>query len=256
MLLERLRRHARLSFTFASIGALTVQCATALEWMDRYERQGGAVVANILPREFLSTLVGALVVVFSLRLCTEEASDLVRRPGKFLVLLVLIAALGAGIGWSSHVLLSDGRVQLNAGAAKFYDIWLQGMLWGGMVGWMYLLSLQRAESHARLSGLLGRRVLLARQLARARLGTARAQFDPAMVARVLSEVHERYRSDPADASALLDQLISYLRLAMNRARGERPDAAAEEALGAALAALQRAEQHQGEPGHVADQIRQ
>ncbi len=255
MLLERLRRHARLTLAFGSIGALTVQCASVLEWMDRYERRGAAEVVNILPREFLSTLIGAMIVVFSLRLCTEQASDLVRRPGKFLVLLILIAAFGAGIGWSTHVLLSVGRVQFNAGPAKFYDLWMQGMLWGGMVGWMYLLSLQRAESHARLSGLLGRRVLLARQLARSRLGTARAQFDPAMVARVLSEVHERYRSDPADASALLDQLISYLRLAMNRARDERPDAIAEEALGAALAALQRAEQHQGEPVHVADQIR-
>ncbi|MES2324363.1 MAG: hypothetical protein V4633_19080 [Pseudomonadota bacterium] len=253
MLLKRLRSHARLTAGFAIIGALAAECATALEWMDRYERSGWGHIANRLPRDLMATLVGAMVIILALRMCTERAGDLVRRPLKFLGLLVLIVALGASIGWCALVLMSSGRLPINAGAEKFYDIWMQGMLWGGMVGWMYLLSLQRAESHATLAGLLGQRVLLARQLARSRLGTARAQFDPAMVARVLSEVHERYRNDPADASALLDQLISYLRLAMNRARDERPDAAAEEALGAALSALQRAEQHQGEPAYVADQ---
>ena len=204
-----------------------------------------------MPRELIAFLIGALILMFGLKLCTQGPGNLLRRPWKFIASLALVSALASGAGWCAIVFMSSGRLALDAGIEKFYDIWLQAMLWGGMVGWMYLLSLQRAESHARLSAMLVQRVLLARQLARSRLGTARAKFDPAMVAQVLSEVHIRYRNDPVGASALLDQLISYLRLAMNRARIEVPDAAAEQALHAALTALQRAGLAQG-AGNVAE----
>ncbi|UUZ50762.1 hypothetical protein LP420_14400 [Massilia sp. B-10] len=44
-----------------------------------------------------------------------------------------------------------------------------------------------------------------------------------MVARVLSVVHARYQDESASASALLDRLISYLRLAMNRRQSSPSD---------------------------------
>ena len=251
MLLKRLTEHARLTVGFACIGAATVHGAGVLKWLDIYDQQGWDVVARRMPRELLAFLIGALILMFGLKLCTQGPGHLLRRPWKFLASLALVSALASGAGWSAAVLMSAGRLSFNGGIEKFYDSWLQAMLWGGMVGWMYLLTLQRAESQARLSAMLVQRVLLARQLARSRLGTARAQFDPAMVARVLSEVHIRYRNDPVGASALLDQLISYLRLAMNRARDKVPDAAAEQALHAALAALQRAGLAQG-AGNVAE----
>lgn len=245
MLLKRLTEHSRLTVGFACIGAATLYGAGVHEWLDMYDRRGWDVVAHRMSRELLAFLIGALILMFGLKLCAQEPGALLRRPWKFLVALALVSAVASSAGWCAIVFMSAGRLPFNAGMHKFYDIWLQATLWGGMVGWMYLLSLQRAESHARLSAMLVQRVLLARQLARARLGTARAQFDPAMVARVLSEVHSRYRTDPVGASALLDQLISYLRLAMNRARIEVPDAAAEQALHAALTALQRAGLAQG-----------
>ena len=251
MLLKRLTEHARLTVGFACIGAATVYGAGVLRWLDIYERRGWDVVGHRMPRELIAFLIGALILMFGLKLCTQGPGNLLRRPWKFLAALALVSAIGSGAGWCAIVFMSAGRLPFDPGIEKIYDIWLQAMLWGGMVGWMYLLSLQRAESHARLSAMLVQRVLLARQLARSRLGAARAQFDPAMVARVLSEVHIRYRNDPVGASALLDQLISYLRLAMNRARVEAPDAAAEQALHTALTALQRAQLAQG-AGNVAE----
>jgi hypothetical protein len=246
MLLKRLTEHARLTIGFACIGAATVHGAGMLRWLDIYERNGWDVVAHRMPREFAAFLLGALILMFGLKLCTHGFGNLQRRPWKFLASLAVVSALASVAGWCAIVAMSGGRLPLDAGMEKFYDIWVKAMLWGGMVGWMYLLSLQRAESHARLSSMLVQRVVLARQLARSRLGTARAQFDPAMVARVLSQVHQRYRHDPVGASGLLDELISYLRLAMNRARVEVPDEAADQALHAALTALQRAAVAQGE----------
>lgn len=251
MLLKRLTEHARLTVGFACIGAATGYGAGVLRWLDIYDRHGWDVVAHRMPRELIAFLLGALILMFSLKLCAQGPGNLLRRPWKFLASLALASTLASSAGWGAIVFMSAGRLPLDAGIEKFYDIWLQAMLWGGMVGWMYLLSLRRAESHARLSDMLLQRMLLARQLACSRLGTARAQFDPAMVARVLSEVHKRYRNDPVAASALLDQLISYLRLAMNRARVDVPDAAAEQELHAALTALQRAGLAQG-AGNVAE----
>lgn len=240
MVLKRLGEHARLTIGFACIGAATIHGTGVLRWIDIHDRHGWDVVAHRMPRELLAFLIGSLILMFGLKLCMQGHGTPLRRPWRFLASLTVMSALASGAGWSAIAFMSAGRLPLDAGIGKFYDIWLKAMLWGGMVGWMYLLSLQRAESHAKLSAMMVQRMLLARQLAHARLGTARAQFDPAMVASVLTEVHKRYRYDPVGASALLDQLISYLRFAMNRARAEVPDAAVEQALQAALAALRDA----------------
>ena len=68
------------------------------------------------------------------------------------------------------------------------------------------------------SSLIGKRAMLARQLAHSELLAVRAQIDPHLLVDVLREVHKSYPQQPEMAAQLLDHLISYLRMAMNRKR--------------------------------------
>lgn len=242
--LARLRQDPMQTVAFAAVGAVTGELTQIPNWMERIERHGLAVFATRIPREIVSVCVAALIVTACFRMCTGRASELLRRPLRFFLLLLVGTVAATVISWCVHLYgFSGGRSEgMFANPQKYFDVWKQLFLWGGLIGWLFLLSMERSETRAALAGLLGRRSLLARQLANARLGHARAQFDPSMVARVLNQVHGRYALDAPGADALLDHLISYLRLAMNRGRAERPGRLTEMALIRSLAALRAAEQ--------------
>ncbi len=242
--LARLRQDPLQTVAFAAIGALTGEVAQIPNWMERIERHGWAIFLSQIPREIVSVCIAALVITACFRMCTGRASELLRRPRRFFVLLLAGTLAATAISWSVHYFgFSGGRSEgMFERPEKYFDFWKQLFLWGGLIGWLFLLSMERSETRAALAGLLGRRSLLARQLANARLGHARAQFDPSMVARVLNQVHARYALDAPGADALLDHLISYLRLAMNRGRAERPGRLTEMALIRSLTALRAAEQ--------------
>ncbi len=225
---RRLGANVRQTLAFAAIGTLTERLTQAPDWFGRGLREGWDVFLPAFMHETISCAIAALVVSVAFRLCTEKGSDLVRRPSRFLLLLLLGTS-------TATVLVGAG------GLAELAYFWLQTFLWGGLIGWLYLLSLQHTEDQAAFAGLLARRALLARQLARNSLGTARAQVDPAMVARVLNEVQRRYQTSPAAASTLLDHLISYVRLALNRGRSDKCALASEVAMIRALVALRGAE---------------
>lgn len=218
---RRLGSNVLLTVAFGILGALTGIFSQLPDWIERISEQGVDAFLARLPRGMAATLVAALFLVLLLRLCTERAADLTRRPALF-ALIVLVGGAGATLlGFSVRVALSDGWIpHFAARPDMLLKFWLDVVLWFGLVGWLYLLSLQRAEDRATLAGLLGRRAALGRQLAHVRLGAARAQVDPAEVAKVLAEVRERYRDDPPAASALLDQLIGRLRRAMDRGSRE------------------------------------
>ncbi|PWF44982.1 hypothetical protein [Massilia glaciei] len=241
--LVRLRTRPTQTFGFALIGSAVALLTEVPDWIMYIERRGLDAYLRNKPSDMLAALVGGLVVTSALRMCTENGADLIRRPWKFLLLLSLGTASASIISWfvMIHIFSSNFQSIADVPLHDFVEIWLQALLWGGLVGWLFLLSLQHADAQQRLGLLLGRRALLARQLAKARLGTARAQIDPAMVAKVLTVVHARYRDDAPSAATLLDHLISYLRLAMNRVRVERPTLAAEATLIKGFVALREVE---------------
>lgn len=221
--LRRLRSHPRYTLAFGGIGGMTGLLSQLPDWYNRIEEYGMDHFLEYLPRDLDGTLSASLFLTLMLRLSMERASDLLHRPVRFLLLLATGAAAATLMAWALHVVISNGSIAgLWSRPDKMFQFWSNAMLWGSLVGWLYLLSLQRLETSAHLAGLLGRRAALGRQLARARLGTARAQVDPAMVARELSEVRIGYRSDAAAASARLDALISHLRRALSRARNDDP----------------------------------
>jgi len=237
---RRLRAQHRQTLAFAGLGVLTGQLIELPDWIR--ESQGRSLefwLAEVAYDTLMISLAG-LLIMFGIRLFSENGADLMRRPGKFLFLLAAITAFATLLTWSLHMLIIGDAMRDEAHLLpQIFHFWMQTLLWGGLVGWLYLLNLQRTANQLSLDSLLSRRALLARQLARTRLGHARAQIDPAMVARILSKVHVRYREDPASASFLLDRLIAYLRLAMNRRPSEMPGAAM--TLIYALVALREAE---------------
>jgi len=238
---RRLPSQRRQTLAFAGLGVLTGQLIELPEWIKESEGRGLESWLPAVAYDMLVVSFAGLLIMFGIRLFTEDGADLMRRPGKFLLLLTSITAFATALAWSLHLLIDADAAMREAAHLRpqIFHFWMQTLLWGGLVGWLYLLNLQRTANQLALDGLLSRRVLLARQLARTRLGHARAQIDPAMVAGILSKVHVLYREDPGGASFLLDRLIAYLRLAMNRRPAELPGA--DMALIHALLALREAE---------------
>ncbi len=246
---DRLRAHPLHTLSFALIGLMTAVLVNLPEAIMRIESRGWTMFLQRWPRQLLGFFAMSLFVAVVLRAATGKHSNMTQRPLKFLAILVLGTTLASllglwlsvSIGGSRHLALADLPLQM------VFDTWLQATVWGGLIGWLYLLSLQHTEDRERLNGLLGKRALLARQLARSRLGAVRAQIDPAMVARILTEVHRRYRSDTVSASDLLDHLIRYLRMALNRERKTTPSVDSDLAL---LRDVLDNELNRGTPPHV------
>ena len=88
MLLKRLTEHAGLTLGFACIGAATIFSTGMLRWLDIHDRHGWGLVAHRMPRELIAYLVGALVLMFGLKLCTQGPGDLLRSFMRMEVVLV------------------------------------------------------------------------------------------------------------------------------------------------------------------------
>jgi hypothetical protein len=235
-LARRLRARAGLGIGFALLG-MAIACATRVpDWLPYLNEFSLREASPGWWKELPVLFAGAVLVIATLRAFMERASELTQRPRRFIALLLLGITLATLCMHLIMPLLKHGRLVLPS-SAEAINTWWQALLWGGLVGWLYLLNLQLIEDQEQLDALQLRRALLARELARARLGTARAQVDPAMVARILREVHLRYRERPDEATLLLDRLISYLRLAMQRGQQAAPAIPAETELRQAMDAL-------------------
>lgn len=224
-LLDRLRQRLlaqfRLAFAFAAVGGLAASLVQIPDWVASGQGIGASALAVEIARDLAAAFVAAMVLLSALRLSTDNGVDLLRRPRRFIALLTAGATLGTLIAFLAHACFKgEAPLPMRVPADRLLYVWLQVMLWGGLVGWLYLLSLQRVSDQTTLALLLGRRALLERQLSSARLAVARGRVDPAMVARVLAAVHERHALAPEQAAALLDELIRYLRLAMNRGQSD------------------------------------
>ncbi|HEY0064292.1 MAG TPA: hypothetical protein VGC21_19400 [Telluria sp.] len=233
---QRTRSQFRQTLGFVVMGDIAAQLTELPVWLDRADGRGLDWLIPAMAREALSIFGAAWMLLLGFRLFAANRTDLVRRPLAFLFALLCSSSAGTLVALIITLLMRGEVLQITqVPIEKIFEIWIRTLLWGGLVGWLYVLNMQRVAHQLALDGLLSRRVLLAQKLARTRLGQARAQIDPAMVADILSQVHTLYRSDSARASALLDKLIGYLRLAMNRRPGKLADP--DMALHAALAAL-------------------
>lgn len=244
-LAARLRTNGRASMGIMLLGVFVTRVPHLPAWSGDIGERGFAsfAVAVLLPN-MLENIVaaGILLVVFSAS--TDKASDMLRRPGRFVLVLlggsatamVVLMALGAAFGKVPPVFNADRAI-----VREFFTSWMRFVASGGLFGWLGFLAIERAEVQANLFAVLARRSMLARQFAQARLVATRARIDPELVTHVLREVKARYASAPVPAALLMDHLIAYLRLAMNRTRERQPSFASDVLLCRSFVALRETE---------------
>lgn len=242
--------------------ALAILCSD-IENIPQHLKHAGEIGADAflwhwLSKTLLSSFIVAAIALLVLRISAPNGRGMTDKPGRFFASLAVGTALGMAASWQVGFFL--GRVPSLFAAdmdwETLYSGWMNALLWGGLFGWMYFLYLRRGEDQARFGMLLGRRALLARQVAQSQIVAARAQVDPAMVVRILREIHTRYGHNVQSASMLMDHMIDYLRLALNRVRESQPTLARELQLLHAYIALRTAEAGQAirlssEPSAVA-----
>lgn len=208
------------SLGFALFGTVnSIVIARVPELMELSAEQGMAALWHHLLQQTVAGMLAAIVILVSLRLCTDTGNNMVRRPWRFIVVMLVITHLANLVGFATSYSLAPTRPHWLPFPLKDYvTSWLEILFWGSILAWLYFLYLQRAEDRRRFSMLLAKRALLARQISRSELLTARAQIDPELLSRILRAVHQHYPHASQEANALLDQLIAYLRMAMNRKR--------------------------------------
>jgi hypothetical protein len=192
-----------------------------------------------LLRGVFSAFVPGAILILALAIVMDSGADLAQRPPRFLLALAASATLGTLAIWAVDLSVPVAR-QIST-LQLMTSWWLTIMVFGGVFGWAGVLHIRRIEDQARLTALLAQRSVLALRVAHSNLMAARAKIDPEMVARILKDVRERYRHDAGAASVLLDHLIAYLRLAMNRERETKPTWTSEIALLRAYVALRETE---------------
>ena len=217
-------KHARSTCVFALAGSVNAVLSTLYYAPLFLERYGAMALARELTLQLVVNFIVGLGVMLALSAQLAQPAQALRRPGRFVLVLAVAAAPLCWLAGAIEGSVRRGYLRLRVPhLPDFLEGWLTIFLWGGLFSWLYLLYLQRREDRLRLDGMLAKRAVLARQLAQAELLAARALIDPVMVAGVLRKVQARYADDPAQGAALLEQLIGYLRLALNRSR--RDDAA-------------------------------
>lgn len=240
MLVHRAGRNIGVSCAFAFLGALNSGLLIEIPlWLLQQEKND--VWRWYWSLSFLLCFISALIILLVLRVSVARAAHLVRNRWRFVAVFSSAALLVSMLAWPLRQALQSGV--LNAPSLptlEYLDFWLQEMLWDGLIAWLYLHYLQKMEDRATFACLLARRAGLARQLAQAELMALRAQIDPALLTSVLQIVHSRYVAEPENAAALLDQLIAYLRLVMNRKRVKVLTPAMQLAIDQALHALHAA----------------
>jgi hypothetical protein len=242
---RRLRMHSHISLTVLLLAIVVFRIPEVPEWIAYVDQFG--FTKQVLGRILFSLsqgFISAVIFMAAFVLSSKTASEMVARPGLFILVLLVGATVAVVAGLEIGVALDHEQhfwgVELGA-RSRALDLWIKHMLGGALFGWMYFLYRQRTEDEASFVSMLARRSLLARHVAQSRLVATRARIDPEMVARVLHRVHDTYRVDARDASALLDHMISYLRPAMNRARDTAPGLTAELTLCRSYLALHAAE---------------
>ncbi len=223
--LQRLQTDATTGLLFLALAILCADVEKIPEYLAKANAQGsGAFLWHWVSKTLLSNVILAVITLLVLRISAPSGSSMTRKPLRFFVCLAIGTALGLLVAWQVGVALDylPSFFSPDMDWMKLYSGWADSLLWGGLFGWMYFLNLRRKEDQARFGVLLGRRALLARQLAQSQIIAARAQVDPAMVVRILREVHTRYADNATAASTLMDHMIDYLRLALHRVREPRP----------------------------------
>jgi hypothetical protein len=189
-------------------------------------------IESWFPHAVYASIPTPFLMSVAFRFGVSKCGDLAEHPARFLAILTSGTITGGALLIS--ILLAQKLIPSSVEIHTLLLFYLSAMLSimpiHGIFSWLYVLHSRRADDRAKLANLWIRRSALAQRIAQSKLLAARAQIAPEMVARILRTVQIRYSDNSDGASFLLDTLIDYLRLAMNRMRENNPPLATELAL--------------------------
>lgn len=205
---------------FAVFAAVNVTLLNQIpSFVSLAQQAGWAALLTRLAAQMSVTVICEFMIMLALRMSCARASELVQHPMRFLLIMACACAVADFCAWQMLALLQPALAK-HASTLEYVMTWFEMMLWGVLIAWLYLLYLQKIENRLLFSSLLTKRAFLARQIAQTKLSQARAQIDPELLTEILCLVHQHHLKAPQQAADLLDQLIAYLRLAMQRKRAQ------------------------------------
>ncbi|MEO8674089.1 MAG: histidine kinase [Casimicrobiaceae bacterium] len=153
---------------------------------------------------------------------------------------IALAFVGTAIGFGFIVVALPSMTpdSINPGAGVTLDAWVLRGLWyysaTGLLLAAYFATRDRDAATARLAQAAElERGGVQRAVMESRLRVIQARVEPELLFDVLADVQRLYAKAPADAEALLDDLIVYLRAALPQMRGDSSTLAQEAALASA-----------------------
>ena len=243
----RLNKHKYISIAVVLLALILTDIPGIPEWIGYIKHEGATLKAYVeVLFEMIVSLVSILVFIIIFGLSTTKASEMVGRPKRFIIVLLIAGTVASICGSEASVFFNGGGHFWQGDSrslANLFDTWIRHLIGGALFGWLYFLYRQRSEDAMQFASVLTRRSILLRQIAQSRLVATRAKIDPELVTRVLKKVQDRHPHEPEQALQLLNQMISHLRLAMNRLRELSPSIGTELALCNSYSALQQA--HRG-----------
>jgi hypothetical protein len=219
------RRHFVYTFVLAlAWGAMTVATATAFF--------ADPVPLTPAINGFLSMQFNGFAVLLAVLVADYVASPLVHRAWPYAIAVALGVAIGTSVFWvvSQFVIGLPGAYYQGRGYEPFDSFaWRHGqhalVIWG-LVTFVYVSARWAAERREALRRLQLERVTAEKQLVESTLAATQARVDPASLQATLARIDALFESRPAEADALLRDLIASLRAAIPPSPDAGPAAAA------------------------------
>ena len=183
-----------------------------------------------------------------LMLSVMAALNLYQKPGmrqSIAVTLAVIAACALGTALKLHrfgVLYMEPRITggyYYSGITYFARFFLRYVVIGGLFAASYTMYRREMQRMEALQQTELDRAVLAQQMDEARLQTLLAQIEPHFLFNTLATVRSLYRSEPAAAASMLDNLSRYLTIALPRMRESESTVGREAAMAESYLSIQQ-----------------
>jgi LytS/YehU family sensor histidine kinase len=194
---------------------------------------------------FAAGFLGAVVVALPMTAAVVYAYNRVPPDARFRLPVIgaaLLAASAAGVVAEMAVASQLGWDDGNAAArpwTSFIGTWPRYALLGALFSGVHVYIRDRERNVAAARNLELDRGRLARQMEEAQLALLEAQIEPHFLFNTLATVRRLYETDPAVAAGMLDNLMSYLGVALKQMRANGSTLGQEAALAEAYLRIQQ-----------------
>jgi len=165
----------------------------------------------------LSMELNGFAVLFAVLVADRVSSPLARRPWPYAAAVLLGVAIGTTATWLiSQPVLNLATAYGNVAPYEPFDSFAfrhgrHALVVCGLVTSVYVSARWAAERHRALSRVQLERVAAEKQLIESKLAATQSRVDPAALQATLARIDALYESDPAQADAVLRDLIAFLR---------------------------------------------